>query len=51
VLALLGAMTRRGRLRDCVKVGGGVFVELERTGEGVDDLREGWCSRPCSSRR
>jgi xanthine dehydrogenase YagT iron-sulfur-binding subunit len=38
VLALLGAMPRRGRLRDCMEVRGGVFVEPERTGEGIDDL-------------
>ena len=39
MLALLWAMPRRGRLRNCMEVRGGVFVELERTGEGVDDLR------------
>jgi hypothetical protein len=41
VLALPGAMLRGGRLRDCMEVGGGVSVELERTGEGIDDLRGG----------
>jgi hypothetical protein len=51
VLVLLGAMPRRGRLRDCMEVGGGVFVEPERTGEGVDDLRGGVVFAPCSSRR
>ena len=48
---MLGTMPRRGRLRDCMEVGGGVFVELERTGEGVDDLRGGVVFAPCSSRR